>query len=141
MQVKLSAIATITEDAGINAKDGLFTPDANMTQSTCTNMTEECSDRFTLAALGTMSLSFGSVTEAHGLYVYANGDFNLVIDGGDPLLFRKSASTGSTISGITEPVFCLMPIFGFTSVQLISPTGSTATLVGRYCIWGVKGIT
>jgi hypothetical protein len=96
MRVRHTINPFITDDA--EGKDILFGLDADKAEVVVDGMQRYVSGRFEIAVSSNEDLSFGDVNDVRFLFVKADGDFDLTLDGTiGPISFKRaSAATGST---------------------------------------------
>lgn len=116
-------------DAG--SQDVLFAPSNLETAIAFSNMKEQVSNKFEIAASGSLALTYGSVGAPKGLYILCEGDANVDITIGLITLTIPIRRSSSTVAKENVPL--LIP--AATSAVTISNPG-TSTLIGRYDIWG-----
>lgn len=96
MRVKHTINPVITDDA--EGKDILFGLDEDKAEVVVDGMQRYVAGRFEIPASGNENLTFGDVTDLRFIFVKADGDFNIRMNGGVEVFAvrRASTATGAT---------------------------------------------
>lgn len=125
MRVRHKVVVTIDEAS--DGKNMLLAPDDVAAEIILDGPEEASVVRATLAAAGVLSVPFGSVGDARGVFLKATGDFDVSINGGAALPVRRgiSAAAGGTKAATTKLFFeGLLTSVSITAVEALSLTAA-----------------
>jgi len=127
MRTKLTANAVVSEDTdGLNV---LFGPSAAGAEKTLDGFQRVTSGVTDLVDAEVLSLPYGDVDDAKGLFlVVTNGDLDVVINGGSTLQLRR----GTVASGTLADDARILLDVETTSLQVTAVGACRVT----WCLWG-----
>lgn len=114
-----------------SSQDVLFAPSDLETQIKFSNMKEQNSNKFELAASASMALSYGSVGSPKGLYILAESDFDAELVIGLISVTVPCRRSSATVA--KENVVFFLPA-AIDSCTIVNP--GTTTLIGRFTVYG-----
>lgn len=109
-------------------KNGYYTPDDSSSEVILDGFDKQCNSNLKVPQNTSELLDFGDVDVVKGVYIEANVEAKLKLNGStDELQLRK----GSTLAGTKAKFFFEGDI---SSVEVVAPTDED--VVGEYCVWG-----
>jgi hypothetical protein len=122
MRIKNKVIVYIADDADM--KDELFNTDEDLAEVIMDGYTKVESGKYSVLASATKTLSLGDITEIRGIFLKADQECVVTINGNDYTMCLPAAG---------KPAKLYLDIV-VTSVTVTSPANVTTTVV--YCVWG-----
>ena len=125
MRIKHKVRVQIADDA--NMKNLLFSKDDDLSEKTVDGYVRQVSGKFTVPMNTNEDLSLGDITAVKGLYIEADQDIQIKLNGSsDAIQLRKAPDTSSTTQFFIEA--------DISQVNVIAPV--TVDANGTYCFWG-----
>lgn len=127
MRLKHKVIVKVSDDADM--KDLLFSTDEQLAEVVIDAWTKSFCGKVTVAMNTNENLSLGDIGMVKGLYLKANKDVVIKLNGSaDSLTLKRSGTTTSH--------FAKLFLEGaITQVNIAAPVTEDASII--YCIWGV----
>lgn len=120
-------VVALTEDAA--GKQIIYKRDEELAKQTIDAFERGASSIFNIAASANEDVSFGDVDDVRGFYIEADGDFDVIFNGGAETVSFKVADTTTG-----RKAKCRMDA-QVTQINITNPDATNA-LTGSYCVWG-----
>lgn len=128
MRVKSKANVQIFSDT--EERNVLFAPDDTDAEVIVDDYNEMNGAQFSIAATGNLTLSLGSVGAVSGVFISAQGDFDLVLNGAASAIEVRRSVDAAASDPAKIYLDCVV-----TSVN-VENVHATLPLVGYYAVWG-----